>query len=278
MNASVNGASSLLAVRGLCVRPAGRGLFERERVQGFELVDIGFELGAGEVLALLGESGSGKSTLLRALVALERAASGSVTLQLPAGPIDLLSVGARERRRALARIGWIPQDPGAALDPRASVLESVAEMLLAHTREPAGDARRRAQACLDACGLTCAQARRLPHQLSGGERQRAVLARALVLEPAVLLLDEPTSSLDASIAAHLVDMVADLVRARRLGALWVTHDVELARWCSSRVLVLDAGRIVERGDTRDVLATPRSHAAQRLLRAADWRGDQSLMA
>jgi len=276
VNTAPSAGSSLLEVRELCARPGGRGLFERGRTLEFELAGISFELGAGELLALLGESGSGKSSLLRALLGLEPVASGSVTLRLPTGAIDLLALGARERRRALARIGWIPQDPGAALDPRASVLESVAEMLLAHCRERAGPARARAQACLEACGISRAQAARLPHQLSGGERQRAVLARALVLEPAVLLLDEPTSSLDASIAAHLVDTVVELVRARRLGALWVTHDVELARCCSDRVLVLDAGRIVERGDTAQLLAAPRSPAAQRLLRAADWGGAQSL--
>jgi ABC-type glutathione transport system ATPase component len=207
---------------------------------------------------------------------LEPKTAGSVRLTVAGTAHELLAAPPRERRFALAHIGWIPQDPGAALDPRASVLEAVVEPLLAHARAHGAAARSMALACLERCGLSRAQAARLPHQLSGGERQRAVLARAMVLEPAVLFLDEPTSSLDASIAAHLVDRVLELVRTQGLAALWVTHDVGLARWCSDRALVLDAGRLVESGPTAQLLQVPNSAAARRLLRAADWSDAQSL--
>ena len=259
-----------LRVRGLCAQPAEPGLFERGRQTAFALVDISFELEAGEILAVVGESGCGKSTLLRALLGLERSARGEVQVSNAGRTIELLGAGAAERRLARQWIGWIPQDPGSSLDPRATLLESVAEPLIAHGKATPRSAREQALRALERSGLARACAARLPHQLSGGERQRASLARALVLEPKILLLDEPTSSLDASIAAQLIDHLGELVRKQRVCAVWVTHDVALARWCAARVLVLDQGRAVESGATAAVLTQPASAAAQRLLRAADW--------
>ena len=269
---------SLLCVRSLAVEPAGRGLFERARANPFALCDVSFDLEAGELVCLIGESGSGKSTLLRALLGLEQASRGSAKLALAQGTLELLGQDTAGRRRGLANIGWIPQDPGAALDPRCTLLESVAEPLLLHARASASNARSRALQLIELSGLARTCAERLPHQLSGGERQRGCLARALALDPALLLLDEPTSSLDASIAAHWIDLVGELVRERRLGALWVTHDIALARWCSQRVLVIEAGRLVEGGATGAVLGSPASRAAQKLVRAAAWNSaDQSLI-
>jgi len=260
----------VLSVRQLGASPDRRGLFEQGRREPFALVDVSFDLDQGEILAVVGESGCGKSTLLRALLGLEPSARGEVAVTHGGRTIEMLSASEADRRIARAGIGWIAQDPGASLDPRASVLESVAEPWIAHRGVSAAAALDRARTAIEASGLAQRLAARLPHQLSGGERQRASLARALTLEPGLLLLDEPTSSLDASIAAQLVDRVGALVRERGLAAVWVTHDVALARWCAQRVIVLEAGRVVERGASEVVLREPTSPAAQRLVRAADW--------
>ncbi|MEO6710143.1 MAG: dipeptide/oligopeptide/nickel ABC transporter ATP-binding protein [Planctomycetota bacterium] len=260
----------VLSVRKLGASPDRRGLFEQGRREPFALADVSFDLDRGEILAVVGESGCGKSTLLRALLGLEPSARGEVLVTHAGRTIELLSASAADRRIAQAGIGWVAQDPGASLDPRASVLESVAEPWIAHRAASPAAAADHARTAIEASGLAGRHAVRLPHQLSGGERQRASLARALTLEPGLLLLDEPTSSLDASIAAQLVDRVGRLVRERGLAALWVTHDVALARWCAQRVLVLDAGRVVERGAAEHVLREPTSSAAQRLVQAADW--------
>ncbi len=260
----------VLNVRNLCAQSNERGLFEAGRRIPFALEGVSFDVARGELLVAIGESGSGKSTLLRALLGLQPAARGEVRLTHEGQTIELLGATAAERRLARQWVGWIPQDPGASLDPRATLLESVSEPLLAHERAPPQEAREQARRALESSGLARALEDRLPHQISGGERQRASLARALVLEPKILLLDELTSSLDASIAAQIVDRVGELVRERQLCALWVTHDIALARWCAQRVLVLDNGRVVEIGASESVLTHPASSAAQRLVLAADW--------
>ncbi|HUR26825.1 MAG TPA: ABC transporter ATP-binding protein [Planctomycetota bacterium] len=259
----------LLRVHGLGLTVHRRGSFERARAREFALADVEFELRPGEITAVIGESGSGKSTLLRALLALEGAASGSVHVALSARAIDVLAAHGAELSRARRALGWIPQDPGAALDPRATLETSVAELL---DLSAASHEERRSEAggLLEDCGLAREFGSRLPHELSGGERQRGTLARALAQSPSVLLLDEPTSNLDASVAARIVEGICALVERERMCALWVTHDVDLARACAQRVLVIDAGRIVESGATEDVLSRPKSPAAQRLVRAADW--------
>jgi peptide/nickel transport system ATP-binding protein len=259
---------AVLSVRELASEQGRGGSFERARA--FGLSGISFELRRGEITVLLGESGSGKSTLLRALLALEHGARGSALLEAPAvsagAATDLLAVRGRALAEGRGRIGWIPQEPGAALDPRATLVESVAEPALARG-VPAAEARARAIAVLAACGLSRELAGRLPHELSGGERQRGNLARAFAQGPSVLLLDEPTSNLDPPVAARIAELVRELVAEHALAALWVTHDVALARSLASRALVLEGGRIVESGAAGEVLRAPRSEAGRRLVDA-----------
>ncbi len=264
----------VLEVRGLATSPARRGSFERARHRPFVLQGIDFDLRAGEITALIGPSGSGKSTVLRALLGLEATARGNVRISRDGLTSEVLGRASRELRLARRGSAWIPQDPGASLDPRASVIESVCEPMLANQSLAGAAARVRAAELLEACGLRREQGSRLPHQLSGGERQRAAIARALAQDPRVLLLDEPTSSLDATVAARIVELVVSLVETRGLCALWVTHDVELARATAQRLLVIEDGRIVERGPTAATLAHPASAAARRLLAA----GAQTLIA
>ncbi len=267
-------APIVLEVRALAASPARRGSFERARHTPFVLHGLDFELRAGEITALIGQSGSGKSTVLRALLGLEATARGNVRISRDGATSEVLGSASGELRLARRGIAWIPQDPGAALDPRATVIESISEPMLAN-RTLAGDAARtRAAELLEACGLRRELGSRLPHQLAGGERQRAVIARALAQDPRVLLLDEPTSSLDATVAARIVELVVSLVLTRGLCALWVTHDVELARATAQRLLVIEDGRIVEHGPAAVTLANPASQAARRLLGA----GAQTLIA
>ncbi|MBK8181107.1 MAG: ABC transporter ATP-binding protein [Planctomycetes bacterium] len=255
----------LVQARGLGLVRRRAGWFEVQR--RFELQGVDLELARGEVTALIGESGSGKSTLVRTLLGLEPATAGELTVAWGSERISLRSAGRRELARARTRLGWIPQEPGGALDPRASLLECTEEPLLA-AGVGAAAARARAQALLSDCEIGAELWARRVHELSGGERQRGNLARALAQEPDVLLLDEPTASLDPPVAKRMARWVRELVQRRRLAALWVTHDVQLARALASRVVVLDGGRVVESGPAEQVLSRPASDAGRRLVDAA----------
>lgn len=245
-----------------------RGLSSASRrSHGFTLEGIDLDVGAGEVLAVVGPSGSGKSTLLASLLGLEGRPTGQARLFLGSGEV-LEGDGGSLSTAARRRVGWLPQAPGASLDPRWSLLEAVAEPVFALGGVSHAAARERARVELEACGLEPRHASRLPHQLSGGERQRAGLARALSSDPRLLLLDEPTSNLDASNAAAIVDRVlAACAGDAAMGVLWVTHDLWLARWCADRLVVLEGGRIVEAGPTEVVLTRPRSALTRALIEA-----------
>ncbi len=258
-------SKTIFEVHGLWTRPRRGGIFERGRASEFQLRDLTLDLRAGEITALIGCSGSGKSTALRALLGLEELDAGDLTLEGSRSTAAMLGRNSPRLRLLRQRVGWIPQDPGAALDPRASLLESVEEPMIHLDGAAPANARAKAAELLLACGLTALHGSRLPHQLSGGERQRAAIARALAQDPRLLLLDEPTSALDTTVAARIVELVVGLVRRRALCALWVTHDVELARSLGQRVVVMDGGRIVESGPAGALFDRPKSEAARRLV-------------
>lgn len=249
----------VLEVRGL--RSASR------RSHGFALEGIDLDVRAGEVVAVVGPTGSGKSTLLASLLGLEGRPDGQARLFLATGSVvdgDGGSLSDAARRH----VGWLPQVPGASLDPRWSLLESVAEPVWALRGASRTAAQERARVEMEACGLEPRLFSRLPHQLSGGERQRAGLARALASSPRLLLLDEPTSNLDASNAAAIVDRVlAACAGDAAMGVVWVTHDLWLARWCADTLVVLEAGRIVDQGPTEVVWTRPRSALTRALIEA-----------
>jgi peptide/nickel transport system ATP-binding protein len=245
----------LLEARGLHVRFRGRGGLVTRAVDGVDL-----EIRRGEVLALVGESGCGKTTLARALLGLERPAQGEVRFQ--GEPIRYDQRFLRSYRR---QVQIVFQDPSGALNPRQTVYEAVAEGI--RIQRLAGDEERRVAAALARSGLRPPERyfSLYPYELSGGQRQRVVIAGAMALEPAVLVADEPVSSLDASVRGEILALMLDLVREAGVTILLVTHDLGLAWTVADRIAVMYLGRIVEEAPTEELLSRPRHPYARALL-------------
>ncbi len=247
----------ILQVENLCKYfAAGQSGFWRRRGRQVHAVDdVSFELERGEVLALVGESGCGKSTLVLTLLGLERATAGRIIFE-GKDVTDLPPPGLKEMRR---HIQMIFQDPYESLNPLLTVGELVAEPLLVHgLGRNRAERLERARQALEDAGLKPAESflHRRPHELSGGQRQRVVIAGALVLEPAVLLADEPVSMLDVSIRAEILNLLADLRARRGISIIFITHDLSTAAYFADRLAVMYLGRIVELGPTGTVLANP----------------------
>lgn len=222
-----------------------------------------FHLHEGEALALVGRSGSGKSTLARAVARLGPCDSGTVTWR--GEPLPGRSRMRPAHRRLLQPVF---QDPAASLDPHWTVAQSVEEPLRHLFPELTREARsERAATALDEVELGAAYAARRPSQLSGGQAQRVAIARALVANPELILLDEATSALDVLVAGRILALLAKLQQSRRLAILAITHDLAVARALCHRIAVMDAGRIVETGDTAACIAAPASQALKDLVSA-----------
>ncbi len=248
-----------LAVRNLSVR------FHLKTGQQLQaLNDVSFSVQAGETLGIVGESGCGKSTLARTILQLVTPTQGTVEWQgNTLNPHD--KAGMKAYRRA---VQCIFQDPLDALNPRMTVGECVQEPLLA-LRSELGKAaiRQRATDSLQAVGLTAEMSNRYPHEFSGGQCQRIGIARALSVEPQLIVCDEPVSALDVSIQGQVVKLLADLQRDHHLTLLFISHDLRVVKTLSQRVLVLYVGRIMEIADTARLYAEP-LHPYTRLLLAA----------
>ncbi|AEW98508.1 dipeptide ABC transporter ATP-binding protein [Streptantibioticus cattleyicolor] len=218
----------------------------------------------GETVGLVGESGSGKSTAARVALGLIRPSSGSVSLF----DTDLRKASARTRRTLRAGIGVVLQDPVASLDARMTVGECVAEPLRVHRRDlPAAERRARVAEALERVQLPRALADRAPRELSGGQRQRVSLARALVLEPQLLVADEPTSALDVSVQEAVLTVIAELQRDLGFACLFVSHDLAVVQRFAQRVVVMRGGHVEEHGTTGTTLLRPRTDYTRRLLAA-----------
>jgi oligopeptide/dipeptide ABC transporter ATP-binding protein len=214
--------------------------------------NVSFQLRRGEVVALVGESGCGKSTLSLTLMGLEEATEGSILFE----GRDITHADAKERKLLRQRIQMIFQDPYESLNPTQTIEEIVTEPLAVHNLgRNKGERRARAIRALEDSGLKPAESylNRFPHQLSGGQRQRVVIAGALVLEPHLLLADEPVSMLDVSIRAEIINLLADLRRTRGISVIFITHDLGTVGYFADRVAVMYLGRIVEIGSMREVL-------------------------
>jgi oligopeptide/dipeptide ABC transporter ATP-binding protein len=244
---------------------AGRpGWFSRKDDFVHAVDDVDLQLKRGEVIALVGESGCGKSTLSLTLMGLEEATEGSIIFE----GRDITHASNKERKAFRQRIQMVFQDPYESLNPTQSIEEIVTEPLVVHglTPDPV-ERKERVRRALEDSGLKPAESymSRFPHQLSGGQRQRVVIAGALVLEPHLLLADEPVSMLDVSIRAEIINLLADLRKSRNISVIFITHDLGTVGYFADRVAVMYLGRIVEIGSMREILKNPRHPYTQALL-------------
>ena len=244
---------------------AGRpGWFSRQEHFVHAVDDVTLQLKRGEVIALVGESGCGKSTLALTLMLLEEATEGNIIFE----GRDITHVSDKERKAIRQRIQMVFQDPYESLNPTQTIEEIVSEPLVVHGLGLNVEERRnRVIRALEDSGLKPAEdyLHRFPHQLSGGQRQRVVIASALVLEPHLLLADEPVSMLDVSIRAEIINLLADLRRTRNISVIFITHDLGTVGFFADRVAVMYLGRIVEIGTMREVLKDPKHPYTKALL-------------
>jgi peptide/nickel transport system ATP-binding protein len=246
---------SVLAVSDLFV-DVGHGRHRMTVLDGVSL-----ELEAGGAVGLVGESGSGKSTLARAIVGWVQPRSGSVVVE----GVDYAGARGRRLRELRSRVQVVFQDPRAALNPRMSVGAALEEVLAAHGRRGRQARRTEVVRLLDEVSLDAAHARSRPGELSGGQRQRVALARALAADPSVIIADEVTSALDASVQGAVLNLLARLRRERGVSLIVISHDLAVVRWVSDDIAVMQLGRIVEHASVDDLLARPQHPYTRELI-------------
>jgi len=238
----------ILEARELCTEFAIRG--SSQSVRAVNAVNL--SVARGEVLGLVGESGCGKSTLARSLMLLVRPCSGEVLLEGE----DLTRLDERSLRSARRRIQMVFQDPYASLNPRMNVYSILAEPIEVHGLRKSDAVGARVRELVAMVGLPETALHKYPHEFSGGQRQRIAIARALALEPEVLIADEPVSALDVSIQAQIINLLQELVKALNLSLIFIAHDLSVVKHLSDRVAVMYLGRIVEQGEAEAVIASP----------------------
>jgi peptide/nickel transport system ATP-binding protein len=259
----------LLEVRHLVKEfPVRGGQLGRARGHMRAVNNVTFDLQAGQTLALVGESGSGKTTASRCILRAVTPDSGEVLYRRASGEvIDLAQVPTKQLRSLRPEIQMIFQDPHSSLNPRMSVLHAVGEPLVINGVSDRQERTDRVEELLRMVGLGGEYLRRFPHALSGGQRQRVSIARALAMNPRLIVADEPVSALDVSVQAQILNLLLDLQERLGLTYLFVSHDLSVVRHISNRIGVMYAGELVELGDTEDVLSAPRHPYTSALLAA-----------
>ena len=254
----------LLDVQELCTYfPISSGIFQRTR--GFvKAVDgVSFHINEGETLGLVGESGCGKTTVGRTILRLIPATSGRV-LYRGCNLFDLSSSAMRQLRREMQIIF---QDPVGSLNPRMRVGKIVGEPLAVHGLATGDELRERVGDLLQRCGLWPGAADRFPHEFSGGQRQRIGIARALALQPKLIICDEPTSALDVSVQSQILNLLAELQDEFKLSYLFISHDMAVIHHVCDRIAVMFNGRIVEQGSRNEIINNPQHQYTRALLSA-----------
>jgi oligopeptide transport system ATP-binding protein len=260
---SSNGA--LLQVQDLAKHfPVKSGLLIDRTVDWVKAVDgVSFEIREGETLGLVGESGSGKSTTGYCILRLLEPTGGSVRFE----GRELTDLGREEMRRVRREMQIVFQDPYASLDPRMTVGDIVAEPLAVHGIGTRRDRRTRVRELLDVVGFDPTFVNRYPHEFSGGQRQRIGIARALALNPKLIVCDEPVSALDVSIQAQILNLLKDLQDEFGLTYLFIAHDLAVVRSMSDRIAVMNRGQLVELGPAEEVYTKPQEEYTKALLAA-----------
>ena len=254
---------ALLSVRGLVKQfqmKAVRGMTWRKRVVQ-AVSDVSFDVAPGETLGLVGESGSGKTTVGRCVLRLIEPTAGQVMFE----GVDLAKLSFEELRVVRRRMQIVFQDPYASLDPKITVGASIAEPLV--VQGVGGDHNEKVVSLLELVGLSADHARSFPHEFSGGQRQRIGVARALALDPALIVLDEPVSALDVSIQAGVVNLFNDLQARLGMSYIFIAHDLSVVRHTADRVAVMYLGKIMEIGDAETVYEHPTHPYTKALLSA-----------
>jgi oligopeptide transport system ATP-binding protein len=256
---------SLLEVQNLKVQfPVKQGLFSRAKQFVKAVDDVSFQIDPGETLGLVGESGCGKTTVGRAIVRLIEPASGNVLFEGD----DITRLEGAELRARRRRLQMIFQDPYGSLNPRMTAGEVIGEAIDIHKLEDSPGARQqRIEGLLTSVGLDPTHAQRYPHEFSGGQRQRIGIARALAVEPKLIVCDEPVSALDVSVQAQIINLLQDLQVKRGIAYLFIAHDLAVVEHISRRIMVMYLGKVVELSNAKALVESPKHPYTQALLSA-----------
>ena len=257
--------NALLEVKSLKVHfPVWHGLFSRTKQFVKAVDDVSFRLDSGETLGLVGESGCGKTTLGRAIVRLLEPSAGHVLFEGD----DITRLEGAELRARRRKLQMIFQDPSGSLNPRLTAGEAVGEAIDIHKLADSPAARqKRIEELLALVGLDPSHAQRYPHEFSGGQRQRIGTARALAVEPRLIVCDEPVSALDVSVQAQIINLLQDLQAKRGIAYLFISHDLAVVEHISRRVMVMYLGKVVEVSDAKSLVDSPKHPYTQALLSA-----------
>ena len=262
--AAVSGQVPIIELRDVDVvftTRAGK-LFHPNKIKAVNKVNI--KLLAGQTIGIVGESGCGKSTTANVMCGLQQATSGQVLFK----GVDVTHRSAKDRKEIGRVVSVVFQDPATALNARMTVEDQLIDPLVVHKLGDRKSRAARAHELLTMVGLPKSVLGALPGQLSGGQRQRVAIARALSLKPDAIIADEPTSALDVSVRAQILNLLTDLKKSLGLGMVFISHDIQTVRYVSDRIVVMNHGTIVEKGDAKDVLNNPQDDYTKLLLGAA----------
>ncbi len=243
--------------------PIHSGVFRRTTGHVKAVDGVSLQIGPGETLGVVGESGCGKSTLLRSVARLIKPTEGRVVMD----GLDVLNLSKSELNDLRCDMQIVFQDPYSSLDPRMSISSIIQEPLVIHKRGSKEERLARVRQLLDLVGLPATAVNRYPHEFSGGQRQRVGIARALALEPKLVLLDEPVSALDVSVQAQVVNLLTDLQDEMGLSYMFIAHDISVVRQVSDRIMVMYLGKVMEVGDVATITTRPEHPYTQALLSA-----------